>query len=122
MAQLVPRLRKARELEDEPTERARVERWHEGLDRSLPTGSTRRFADRFSVVAERLPGGFPAYSLVRRGTVPSRAVLYLHGGGYMAPISAWQVRYAARMAADLDARVVMPDYPLAPEHTLARLP
>ena len=117
MAQLVPRLRKARELEDEPSERARVERWHEGLDRSLPTGSTPRFAGRFSVVTEQLPGGFPAYSLVHRGTVPSRSVLYLHGGGFMAPISAWQVRYAARMAADLDARVVMPDYPLAPEHS-----
>jgi len=35
MAVLVPRLRKAREL-DEPAERARVERWHRNLDRSLP--------------------------------------------------------------------------------------
>ena len=54
---------------------------------------------------------------MRRGTVPARAVLYLHGGGYMAPISAWQVRYAARLAAELGARVVLPDYPLAPEHS-----
>jgi acetyl esterase/lipase len=117
MALVVPRLRKARELDDEPTERARVERWHQGLDRSLPTGSTPGFARRFSVVTERLPGGFPSYSLVRRGSVPARTVLYLHGGGYMAPISAWQVRYATRLAADVDARVVMPDYPLAPEYT-----
>ncbi len=117
MARVVPRLRKAGELEDEPTERARVQRWHAGLDRSLPTGSTPRFARRFSVVTEQLPGGFPAYSLVRRGTVPTRAVLYLHGGGFMAPISAWQVRYAARMADDLGVRVVLPDYPLAPEHS-----
>src|SRR4051794_35292054 len=36
MARGVPRLRKAGEMADEPTERARVERWHEGLDRSLP--------------------------------------------------------------------------------------
>ena len=35
----------------------------------------------------------------------------------MAPISAWQVRYAARLAAQIGARVVMPDYPLAPEHS-----
>jgi epsilon-lactone hydrolase len=117
MARVVPRLRKAGEMEDEPTERARVERWHEGLDRSLPTGSTPRFSHRFSVVTEQLPGGFPAYSIVRRGTAPTMAVLYLHGGGYMAPISAWQVRYAARMAGDLGARVVLPDYPLAPEHS-----
>jgi epsilon-lactone hydrolase len=117
MAQVVPRLRKAREMVDEPTERARVERWHEGLDRSLPTASVARFDRRFSVVTEQLPGGFPAYSIVRRGTAPALAVLYLHGGGYMAPISAWQVRYAARLAADLKARIVLPDYPLAPEHS-----
>lgn len=117
MARMVPRLRKAGEMADEPTERARVERWHEGLDRSLPTGSTVRFDHRFSVVTEQLPGGYPAYSLVRRGAAPTETVLYLHGGGYMAPISAWQVRYAARMADELGVRVVMPDYPLAPEHS-----
>jgi epsilon-lactone hydrolase len=117
MARVVPRLRKAGEMEDEPTERARVERWHDGLDRRLPTGSTPRFERRFSVVTEQLPGGFPAYSIVRRGTAPVLTVLYLHGGGYMAPISAWQVRYAARMAEDLRARIVLPDYPLAPEHS-----
>ena len=117
LARVIPRLRKSRELDDEPTERARVERWHEGLDRTLPTGSTRRFGQRFSVVTEQLPAGFPSYSIVRRGTMPSRTVLYLHGGGFMAPISAWQVRYAARLAAGVGARVVMPDYPLAPEHS-----
>jgi acetyl esterase/lipase len=117
LARVVPRLRGSRELDDEPSERARVERWHESLDRSLPTGTTPLFRRRFSVVTETLPGGFPSYSIARRGTLPSRTVLYFHGGGYMAPISAWQVSYAARMADDLDARVVMPDYPLAPEHT-----
>jgi monoterpene epsilon-lactone hydrolase len=117
LARVLPRLRKSRELDDEPSERARVERWHEGLDRSLPTGTTPRFQRRFSVVTETLPGGCPSDSIARRGTLPSRTVLYFHGGGYMAPISAWQVSYAARMADDLDARVVMPDYPLAPEHT-----
>lgn len=117
LARIVPRVRKSRELDDEPTERARVERWHEGLDRGLPTATTPRFGRRFSVVTETLPGGFPSYSIARRGTLPTRTVLYFHGGGHMAPISAWQVSYAARMADDLGARVVLPDYPLAPEHT-----
>ena len=44
-------------------------------------------------------------------------MFYLHGGGFMAPISAWQVRYAARLADAIGARVVLPDYPLAPEHS-----
>lgn len=41
LAWAVPRLRKSRELDSEPAERARVERWHatldQGLDRRLPT-------------------------------------------------------------------------------------
>ena len=44
-------------------------------------------------------------------------MFYLHGGGFMAPISAWQVRYATRLADAIGARVVLPDYPLAPEHS-----
>jgi acetyl esterase/lipase len=35
----------------------------------------------------------------------------------MAPIDPFQVRYITRLATALGARVVMPDYPLAPEHT-----
>ena len=116
LARVVPRLRRARELDDERSERARVEEWHEGLDRSLPTSTVWRFEHRFSVVTESL-SGFASYSIARRGTLPTRTILYLHGGGFMAPISAWQVSYAARMADQLGARVVLPDYPLAPEHT-----
>ena len=37
--------------------------------------------------------------------------------GSSAPIDPFQVRYAARLASGLGARVVMPDYPLTPEHT-----
>ena len=35
----------------------------------------------------------------------------------MAPIDPFHIRYAARLATSLRARIVMPDYPLAPEHT-----
>ena len=61
--------------------------------------------------------GFPTYVLLPRHRAPTRTLLYLHGGGFMAPLSAWQVRYAARLAAAIGARVVLPDYPLAPEHS-----
>ena len=74
-------------------------------------------ASRFSVVTEQLPGGSRRTPSPAAAPSPTAHVLYLHGGGFMAPISAWQVRYAARMADALGARVVMPDYPLAPEHT-----
>jgi acetyl esterase/lipase len=41
-------------------------------------------------------------------------VLYLHGGGYSAGLAAWARRGTARLALGLGARVVAPDYRLAP--------
>ena len=120
VAWAVPRLRRSGELEDEDVERDRLERRHAGLDRSLPTRSVRRFDQRFSVQVETLtgPGGdFPAYVVTPRATAPGRTVVYLHGGGFVSPMDGAHVRYASRLAEALDARVVLPDYPLAPEHT-----
>ena len=116
LARAIPRMRKSRELDDEASERARVERWHSTLDRSLPTGMVPLFSRRYRVSVEDT-GGFPTYVLSPRGRTARRTVVYLHGGGYMAPIDPAQVRDAARLASALGARVVVPDYPLAPEHT-----
>jgi acetyl esterase/lipase len=120
LLRVVPRLRKAGEMAgDEPAERARVTQWHTTLDRTLPTGGS-RFRRRWSVVREELGHagvGFPSYTITPRDRAPSRTLFYLHGGGFMAPISAWQVRYACKLADAIGARVVMPDYPLAPEHS-----
>ncbi len=122
LAQAVPRLRRSRELESQQAERARLEKWHATLDRGFPTAAVPFFGRRYAVVREELSAhssgrGFPAYTLTRRGHSPSRTVVYLHGGGFVGPIDPYQVRYAARMASALGARVVMPDYPLTPEHT-----
>ena len=117
LARVVPRMRKARELVDEPTERARLERWHATLDRSLPTRAVPRFDRRFVVVKEELSAGFPAYVITPRRVTPTRTLFYLHGGGFVGPIDRFQVRYATRLAAAIGARVVLPDYPLTPEHT-----
>jgi acetyl esterase/lipase len=117
LAYAVPRVRKSRDLDDVDKERSRIERWHATLDRSFPTNAVRRFDKRYRVVEERLPGGFPSYTLTPRGTAPERVVIYVHGGGFVGPIDPFQVKYAARLATALDAQVVMPDYPLAPEHT-----
>jgi epsilon-lactone hydrolase len=119
-AYAVPRLRRARELTDEQTEWQRVAGWHAALDRSLPTRLVPRFDRRFCVVTEELSGPagvFPSYLLTPRHVEPTRTLVYLHGGGYMGPIDPWQVRYVTRLATALRARVALPDYPLAPEHT-----
>jgi acetyl esterase/lipase len=46
-------------------------------------------------------------------------LFYCHGGGFVSGIDRVHVPYALRLAEVLHARVVMPDYPLAPEHTWA---
>ncbi len=115
LARLVPALRRSRELDDEPTERARVEAWHATLDRTLPTRAVPRFAKRWEATVTDI--GFPCHVLTPRGRPATRTLYYVHGGGYMAPIDPFHVRYATRLADAIGARVVMPDYPLAPEHT-----
>ncbi|MBI2242528.1 MAG: alpha/beta hydrolase [Nocardioides sp.] len=120
LAWVVPRLRRSRDLDTPEAERARIERWHATLGRRLPTRLAPRFAKRFSVVTEVLTGPsgeFASYVVTPRGTDPRRTVVYLHGGGYVAPIDPFHVRYLCRLATDLHARIVLPDYPLAPEHT-----
>ena len=119
LARLVPALRRSRELDDEPAERARVEAWHAALDRglgrTLPTRAVPRFAKRWEATVTDI--GFPCHVLTPRGRPVTRTLYYVHGGGYMAPIDPFHVRYATRLADAIGARVVMPDYPLAPEHT-----
>ncbi|WP_170219487.1 alpha/beta hydrolase fold domain-containing protein [Nocardioides litoris] len=115
LAWAIPRLRGSGDLDDADAERARIERWHAGLDRSLPTGRLSRTSTRYDVRTTDEP--FPVHTLRPRGARPRTTVLYLHGGGYVAPADPVHVRYALRLARHLDAEVVLPDYPLAPEHT-----
>lgn len=120
LARVVPRLRKSQELDSAEAEHDRIVQWHATLDRELPTGLARRFDKRFSVVTEVVSGPageFPSYVLTPRGTDPHRTLFYLHGGGYVAGIDPFHVRFLASLASALGLRVVLPDYPLAPEHT-----
>jgi acetyl esterase/lipase len=120
LAWAVPRLRGSTELESVEVERARLLAWQEKATAGLPVRLVPRFEKRFSVVTEVLKGAageFPAYVVTPRGTDPRRTVVYLHGGGYVAGVDPFHVRYLARLATALGARVVVPDYPLAPAHT-----
>jgi len=118
LAWLIPVVRRSGELEDEAAERARLERRHARQRPRFPAGA--RFRRRFTVHTEELTGArgvrFPAYVVTARGSAPHRTVVYCHGGGYTTPMDRAHVAYAARLASGLDARVVLPAYPLAPEH------
>lgn len=122
LAWAIPRMRKAQELETPEIELERVRAWHATLDRTFPTKLVKKFDQQFTLETEQLegPGGtFPSYVVTPRGSEPRRTVFYLHGGAFMAGIDPFQVRYACRLATTLGARVVVPDYPLTPEHTWA---
>ena len=103
----IPKMRGSLEIDSEEKERARIERWHRSLDRALPTNAVVRFDKRFAVetrtIGEDTAGGtgFPVHTITKRGSTPRRTVLYLHGGGYTAPLDPFHVRYAARLAAKL---------------------
>jgi len=61
--------------------------------------------------------GCPVFTVRPREVGSGRHILYLHGGGYFAPMFAahwWIVR---RLVRRLNAAVTVPFYPLAPEHT-----
>ncbi len=47
---------------------------------------------------------------------PERAILYIHGGAYMAGTTRTYHNLAGRLAKQLNAAVYLPSYPFAPEH------
>ena len=119
LARGMPRLRKSSELDDEERERSRLEQCQGELDLALPTNAVIGFERRYEVETSEIGDDvrFPVHTLRRRGSSPRRTVLYLHGGGFVAPLDPFHVRYAAALASELDADVVLPDYPLAPTYS-----
>lgn len=116
----MPRVRGSSDPGDPDAERARLERWHATLEPGLPTWLVPAFARRFSVVTESLTGpsgDFPAYVVTPRRVEPRTTVYWVHGGGFVSPIDPFHTRYVARLARALRARVVVPDFPWAPEHS-----
>jgi epsilon-lactone hydrolase len=121
LAFAVPRVLRARELVDEESERVQILGWHHRMPMGLPTSAVPGFGRRFEVAEERLIGEggveFPSYVITPRNTAPTATLFYVHGGAFVGPIDRFHVRYVTRLAHALGVRVVLPQYPLAPEHT-----
>ena len=120
LAWALPRVRGSRELDTPERERARLERRNDGLEPALPTWLVPRFADRFDVRERAVTGPAgpsPCYVIEPRGIEPELTLFHVHGGGYVAPLDPFHVRWTTRLALALRARVVLPTYPLTPRHT-----
>jgi acetyl esterase/lipase len=76
-----------------------------------------RFPDpREASIVRVSAGGVPADQIQPPGPAPSRVVLYLHGGGYSLGSARSHRDLGKRIAFAACARVLLPDYRLAPEH------
>lgn len=111
LATVIPRVRRGAEVTD--ADRLRDEM----LTRPVQTARRPRRALRGIALGSVEGFGFPVHDLRVAGTVPTRTLLYLHGGGYVSPLDAVHWRYAAGLARRYGLRVVLPTYPLAPGHS-----
>jgi acetyl esterase/lipase len=112
LARAVPRIRRSSEVDDP----AQV--WREKLaeQAKASTAPPHRLVHGCEVAT--IDGyGFPVHDLRVAGTVPTRTLLYLHGGGYVSHADRAHWKYVVTLAQQLGLRVVFPVYPLAPEHS-----
>ena len=125
LARVLPRLLGAGELDSPERERGLLEAAHRiraAVGAPLPTAAVPRFSRRYELSTAHLGEGdarFPVHTIRPRSHRPRTTLVYLHGGAFVMPARGAHVRYALRLAEHLDAEVVLPDYPLAPEHTWA---
>lgn len=107
---VLPRLNPKSTIRDVEKFRAALVEHNKGR-LTMPPESVRRSHD-----IEVIDLGFPAYVVTRRGSSAwSRTIVHLHGGSFTSPSHKQQWKWALRLAAKTDARLVFPAYPLAPE-------
>jgi acetyl esterase len=92
---------------------------------TLPIAEARRNFERFNKVwntpappmaaRDLTVGGVPC-RLLTPGAAPSGLVVFVHGGGWTFGSPATHDRFARLLALHSNARVLVPDYRLAPEH------
>ena len=114
LTHVIPVLRRRSEVHDPEQVRRDVL----AAQADAPTAPPARTVRRYDV--RDLPDagtGFGVPTLTVRGAAPQRTVLYLHGGGFVSGLDRFHWRAAGRLADRLDARVVLPRYPLTPTYS-----
>ncbi|GAA4524680.1 alpha/beta hydrolase [Amycolatopsis samaneae] len=95
----------------------RIRRAVAGDRRRGPTPPPAKVRAGFSVREEELSGHRVHVVAPRDGAPSTRRVLYLHGGGWTLSITDPHWGLIAKLARRLDCAVIVPGFPLAPEHT-----
>lgn len=110
---------------------APIDRAKEILQRALPAnggGTLQERRDGYEAVLIQLPiaadasmtaatyGGVDGYWVHVAGASTERIGVMLHGGGYIIGSAKGYRAYAAEVSRETNARVFVPEYPLAPEH------
>lgn len=84
---------------------------------ALFTPRAQRTLERFSLSPISLIiGGVPCLEIVPEGCDPDHVVLYFYGGGYVTGSAFEDLIVSAALAAYANARFILPEYRLAPEH------
>lgn len=85
--------------------------------RAMMEASATMFPAEADIVAQEVDAGGVVADWVSVGDArPERIVLYLHGGGYIMGSRNTHRGLAGRIARAAEARVLLPEYRLAPEH------
>lgn len=114
LTRLLPLLRRNPSPDDLPKLRATLAEENRKVTERPPRGVRKGRNEHVSTTH-----GFPVVTLSRGGSRPQRSLLYLHGGAYVRPSDPRHWSFATRLADAIDADVVFPAYPLAPEYTVA---
>ena len=87
----------------------KLRRWVVKLDNFM----TRKYESSVSVAAVE---GQPSYLWINNQSSVTRTVLYLHGGGMIIHVPGLYKKWAQRFGPAANARILLVDYRLAPEH------
>lgn len=112
LTRAIPVIRRAAEVNDPAEVRRKVLARQARSHGAPPPRALRGLA-----VSEIEGPGFPVYDVRSAHTSPTRTVLFLHGGGFVGALDRFHWRFVATLARETDSRVVVPAYPLAPQHT-----
>ena len=100
-----------KEINEAKTAEEKVKAYRQGM--SVPAGAV--VFGKYDIVESEL-GGCPVTWLSRDFFPEDRAILYLHGGGYIGGSVLYSRNGAASLAVELGCKLAAIDYRLAPEH------